>query len=527
MRHVYSLFLLALLAAVPASAQITVASSGFWSDPTTWSTGAVPTAADDVVVLDSTVTIDIPLADGGAEARNITVSGEGTLRTNRGFEDNIPVALTVFGDLVIVGPDAEFLPLSNQNDDGGFGEVYHSLTVHGDIDNSTGGTFDMRRGSTSSTPATASFIDLTFAGSEDATMTLGDYNSNDNQLFRVNVAKEGGATISLGNDATVDNNSRAVFTLVSGYMDTGDFRFTLISNNSQVVQGGSPASYVLGEFARGLPKGDISSQASRGFPVGDADGYRPVNILVTDRPSDDQFMGVRAVPMDADDGSTLMGGLMEVSPVRYYDIEWYFFDSADPITIDAVEPSYGVGDGVPESSSDFVVAGSLDDRATWMNLDGFDADGATPHVTTLAAPPTFIRSRQLPMAGEPDAWTFDFTVQGTEVVGTVYQAAIGTTDMFVTVASEATPVVGAFELATAPNPVAGSTEVSFELPTAQAVSVEVFDMLGRRVATLAQGDLAAGPHAMTWDASKTAPGQYVVRLQAGGQAALRTMTVVR
>lgn len=518
MRHLYSLVIIGLvLAAGPASAQITVANEGDWSDPTTWSTGAVPTASDDVVIEDSTVTIDI--AD--AVANNVTVSGEGWLRYADGGATNEPNGLTVFGDLVIDGADAEFRPLSNEDDAGvGLGEIYHRLTIHGSIDNSTGGTFDMRRGATSTTPASAAFVDLIFEGSEDVTVELGPYDNNDNQLFRTEIAKEGGATVTLLSDATIDNNSRATFTLTSGYLDTGEHRFTLISNNSQVVQGGSPASYVIGELARGLPKGTADTQNERFYPVGDADAYRPATVYVTERPSDDQFFGVRVIPGDADTGSsTLEGGLTDVSPVRYYAFEWYFFDSSDPITIDRVEISYGPDDQVPEGSTDFVVATSTDDRATWVNSGAFDPDG-DPHTTSLATPPTLIKSDSLM------TWTFNFEVQGSDIVNDVYYAAIGTTSAFAT-SSEGRPVAGALGLTTFPNPSTGSTALTFSLDEPADVTLEVFDVLGRRVATLADGPFPVGDQSLTWDAEALSSGLYVVRLQAGPVAASQTITLTR
>lgn len=517
MRLLYSCLLVGLLlTAAPSFAQITIAASGDWSNPATWSTGSVPTASDDVVI-DSTVTIDI--AD--AVANNVTVTGDsGWLRTGRGVPGSEEKGLTVFGDLTIDGPDAQLRPLSNVDEnDVGLGEIYHRLTVHGSIDNSTGGTFDMRRGSTSTTPADASFIDLIFDGGDDATLHLGDYDTDDNQLFRVTIAKDDGATVTMMNDATVDNNSRAVFTLESGYLDTGDYRFTLISNNSSVVVGGSPASYVLGEFARGLPKGTVGSQTSREFPLGDDSGYRPATVYVTDRPSDDQFMGVRLISEPAS-GSTLEGGLMEVSPNRYYAFEWYFFDSADPISLDRVEVTYGSGDGVPEGSSDFVVASSTDELATWTNEGGFDTDGTTPHVTSLASPPTPIGS------GTLTGWDFDFDVVGTEVVGDVYYAAVGTTGAFGTAVTSG-PEAEALRLTAAPNPTSGVAQVSFHLDAPSAVVLEVFDALGRRVASLAEGDLAAGEQSLTWDAGSLSSGMYHVRLQAGQTVTAQTISIVR
>ena len=55
----------------------------------------------------------------------------------------------------------------------------------------------------------------------------------------------------------------------------------------------------------------------------------------------------------------------------------------------------------------------------------------------------------------------------------------------------------------------------------------VHDALGRRVAVVADGPLAAGAHALTWDASAVAAGVYVVRLEAAGLVRTRTVVVTR
>ena len=536
MRLFYPLLaLVALVAAPAASAQITVAQSGNWSDPATWSGGVVPTANDDVL-LDSTVTVDI----ANAEVRNVTIRGEGDaggeLRTAPGGLEGTTVGITIFGDLTLTDDDAEVKPLSNKGpnpgnsdpncsdtDDFGFGAVFHRLTIHGSIDNSNGGTFDMRRGSTSGSDTcngepSASFIDLIFAGGEDAMLTLGDYDNSDNQLFRTEIAKSDGASVTLGNDATIDNNSLAVLTLTSGYLVTGEFRFSQITSSSSALVGGSPASYIIGEFSRGLPKsGD--GQNVRPYPIGDEDAYRPVNIYITDKPSDDQFLAVRAVSGDADPGSAVLNdGLMDLSPVRYYAVTTYLRDTAEPLSIDRIELSYGNDDEVPEGSEDFVVAVADDDRTEWTSAGGFDADGTTPHVTTLASPPTSIQS------GDLTGFDFEFDVNTLDA--NVNYAAIGTTAMFGT-ASEGRPVAGALGLTAAPNPSTGDTALSFTLEEAADVTLEVFDVLGRRVTALASGPLPAGDQSVRWDAGALAPGLYVVRLQAGAVAASQTITIAR
>lgn len=70
-----------------------------------------------------------------------------------------------------------------------------------------------------------------------------------------------------------------------------------------------------------------------------------------------------------------------------------------------------------------------------------------------------------------------------------------------------------------PNPVSVATTIRFDLPRAEYVRLEVFDLQGRRLATLAEGWHEAGSHALEWrpKASTPAlpPGVYLYRLSAG------------
>lgn len=77
-----------------------------------------------------------------------------------------------------------------------------------------------------------------------------------------------------------------------------------------------------------------------------------------------------------------------------------------------------------------------------------------------------------------------------------------------------------------PNPARGAARVRFTLPAATDATVAVFDVLGRRVAVLAEGRLAAGGHEAVW-ATGAAAGVYVVRLTTPGGVLARPLTVVR
>ena len=78
-----------------------------------------------------------------------------------------------------------------------------------------------------------------------------------------------------------------------------------------------------------------------------------------------------------------------------------------------------------------------------------------------------------------------------------------------------------------PNPSRGAAAVAFALPEAGPARLSVTDMLGREVAVLADGPLAAGPHRATVETGRLAAGVYVVRLVADGQARAQRLVVAR
>ena len=78
-----------------------------------------------------------------------------------------------------------------------------------------------------------------------------------------------------------------------------------------------------------------------------------------------------------------------------------------------------------------------------------------------------------------------------------------------------------------PNPVGRGGAVAFALPEGGAVTVSVFDLLGREVARLVDGEMPAGRHQAALDAGALPSGVYVVRLVAGGEVRTQRVTVAR
>jgi hypothetical protein len=76
-----------------------------------------------------------------------------------------------------------------------------------------------------------------------------------------------------------------------------------------------------------------------------------------------------------------------------------------------------------------------------------------------------------------------------------------------------------------PNPFRGATTLTFDLPEASDVRVEVFDLLGRRVLAAVPGPLPAGAaHACRLDAAALPSGTYFYRLTALAPSGTRTAT---
>jgi hypothetical protein len=78
-----------------------------------------------------------------------------------------------------------------------------------------------------------------------------------------------------------------------------------------------------------------------------------------------------------------------------------------------------------------------------------------------------------------------------------------------------------------PNPFNSSTVICFDIREAGKVSVKVFDIMGREVATLVNDELSAGSHAVSWDASGLASGIYLYKIEAGDFKATKKMLFLK
>lgn len=86
-----------------------------------------------------------------------------------------------------------------------------------------------------------------------------------------------------------------------------------------------------------------------------------------------------------------------------------------------------------------------------------------------------------------------------------------------------------------PNPFNPTTAISYQLPALSGgegsaishVRLKVFDLLGREIATLVNGNFSPGSHTVQWDASSRPSGVYMYRLEVNGASQTKKMVLTK
>jgi len=106
--------------------------------------------------------------------------------------------------------------------------------------------------------------------------------------------------------------------------------------------------------------------------------------------------------------------------------------------------------------------------------------------------------------------------------------SIYTNDLITSVDDEVNPTPLNFTLQqNYPNPFNPATKISFTLQHAGLVKLEVYSILGEKVATILSEVRSAGAHTVLFDASRLAGGVYLYRLQAGAFHDVRKMLLMK
>lgn len=78
-----------------------------------------------------------------------------------------------------------------------------------------------------------------------------------------------------------------------------------------------------------------------------------------------------------------------------------------------------------------------------------------------------------------------------------------------------------------PNPFNPSTTISYQLNSPGEVTLEIFNALGQKVATLINGFQSSGEQKITWDATSNPSGIYIYRLSTADQTLTKRMMLIK
>jgi hypothetical protein len=127
-----------------------------------------------------------------------------------------------------------------------------------------------------------------------------------------------------------------------------------------------------------------------------------------------------------------------------------------------------------------------------------------------------------------NAWPIPWGASGGPFNAAPGDTAVEIAYFLESVSDRGTGVPSAFALRqNYPNPFNPTTSIDYDLPASSYVRLAVFDMLGREVIRLQDGDQHAGSYTATFDAASLPSGVYFCRLTAGERIATQKMLLMK
>jgi len=181
-----------------------------------------------------------------------------------------------------------------------------------------------------------------------------------------------------------------------------------------------------------------------------------------------------------------------------------------------------------DASLTWSASGYHDEDLHHYDVHRSDVPGFTPDLTTFVgtAPDTFF------VDVDPGAQTWYYRVVAEDVHGNEGAPSNeASADVGAGVEEPALPEALAI-LGASPNPLRSSARIEFALPETGRVTMAVYSVHGRRVATIVDGVMGAGHRHISWSAtddedSPVPAGLYFIRLEAGGTTAVGKVLVIR
>jgi len=514
--------------------------SGAWSNSSTWSGGIVPSSTDTVIVDGGvSVTIDISAECASIRlGRSIPLPGNGLLL----FPDSLSV-LFVAGDITL-GQDSAVGTITMI---GGFLRIGGSLTINNGTIDPSGGTVEYNN-PVSQTIASATYHNLYLNGGQKT--GAGPLTVNGDIVIYQTATFTAGAYVhsvrgdwwNIGN--FIAGTSTIVFNGSSPQSIIGQTTFNkvVIENTSGVSLSGTQPHTINGllTFNGGtLSLGDANLILG---PVATTTGGSTDRCIITN--------GTGGVIHRINGGVAAASFLFPVAatPVSYnpltITLKPILGEQTETFTIrvsvfDSTSPGFATTDTslctwrlwtVTEASN-----GGNHANLTFQwneNEDGSNIGitrGSPVMATVYRYDPTSGQYQVVDAATGPPPVSELIVATTSAFQATLFQQTsylVGNNSLTTSVEEIANP--DAFELQqNYPNPFNPVTNIRFGLPASGFVSLKVYDLLGREVATLVNETRAPGSYTERFDARSLASGTYLYRLTTPSQSATRKLILVR
>ncbi len=286
--------------------------------------------------------------------------------------------------------------------------------------------------------------------------------------------------------------------LDGGNLDTGGNTFTL--GDGATVSGRESGNGITGGISRVVMTKEPVTLA---YPVG---GNALLDLALTVRhwTAHRTTYTVEEIP-EAAPALFKPPAITAVSDVRHFTVEKEgagFFDGA-PLRWAEIAVPYGPDDALGDPAAFRVVRSSFFDLF-YVDLGGTLAEGSD-------AQSGAVESRRFYWFG-----------------GSLFALATTADPATPPVAARGETLPTAFALDPSyPNPANRATTIAYALPEPAAVTLRVYDLLGREVATLVEAEQAAGFYESVLRTAPLASGVYLYRLDAGPFSATERLTVVK
>ena len=216
--------------------------------------------------------------------------------------------------------------------------------------------------------------------------------------------------------------------------------------------------------------------------------------------------GTPTVATTTDSSDALPDYQLYVGPQAALPVELASFDA----TADAHAVALTWQTASETNNAGFTVERRIEGSGSWVEVGTREGAGTTTQPRTYR-----FRDAEVPFAAE----TLTYRLRQADLDGVTTLSNPRTVSL---AAPETTTLRPPF-----PNPVRQQATIRYTLPRAQGVTISLYDVLGRRVRTLTQGQQAAGRHERSVDLSGLPSGTYFVRMRASDATHSRRLTVVR